>query len=194
MPDYPYDIFLQSHADMKLLLDQNIKSDDEQILQRMVFTQSISAMEAYLCDTLINSVFENEEAINKILSSCEPFRKKSLNLAEVASIKIDLNDFVNNHMRNTLKREIYHRIDAVKKLYKKGLGVKLIDIDEDQETLKIAIGHRHDCVHRNGFKKDKDEKNKVFTTEYVKSTMDLIKKIIDELEEKISSKTESLPF
>jgi len=194
VPDHPHSIFLQSYNDMQSLLEQNIQADDEQILKRMIFSQSVSAMEAYLCDTLINTVFSCTESRKKMLNLCEPFRKKSLSLAEVANIETDLGGFLETQMKNTLKREIYHRIDGVSRLYQKSLEIKLIENDDDKEKLKIAIGHRHDCVHRNGFKKDQEERNEIFTAVYVEETMNLIKKIIDEIENKITAKTESMPF
>lgn len=193
-PEHPHDIFLQSYSDMKALLDQEIQSDDAQILQRMVFTQTVSAMEAYLCDTLINAVRSDSEYMMNICNDYEPLKDKTFGLAQMASIKTDLNSFIFDHIKSSLRNEIYHRLDRVSRLYQKGLGIKLIEDKDDREKLMVAVGHRHDCVHRNGFTKEEGIKNVIFTTAYVKETMDLIKKIVDELERKIVEKTGSVPF
>lgn len=193
-PEHPYDIFLQSFSDMKTLIDQKIQSDDEQILQRMIFTQIISAMEAYFCDTLINAVRTNTEFMMNLCNDYEPLKQKSYGLAQMASIKGEMNNFVFDQVKGALRSELYHKIDRISRLYQKGLDIKLIDDKGDREKLKIAIGHRHDCVHRNGFKKEESEKNQVFTTIYVRETMDLIKNIIDGLENKVIANTGSVPF
>jgi hypothetical protein len=191
VPEHPHDIFSQSYTDMFALLSQKINSDDEQILQRMIFTQTISAMEAYMCDTLIKAICSNNQYVINICKDFQPLKDKAFNLAQMASISQDLNGFIIDHVKTALKRVLYHDIDRVSRLYKKGLDVKLIESKDDIEKLKEAIAHRHDCVHRNGFTRDDGVKNEIFTNAYVNEIMVLIKKIVDDLESKIPN---SRPF
>ncbi len=185
-PKDPHSVFVSTYKQMSDLLAQDIETEDSQLISRMVFTQIISAMEAYLCDALIQNVIADKKRILKLCDRYDALKQKTYILPQLASQEKSLDDFIKNEVKESLKGIVYHDIDKVEKLYQYGLDLELIPQNEKKSELKKAIHYRHDCVHRNGMKKDDGEKNTVFTKKYVSETMALIKEIVDSIENTLS--------
>ncbi|EGR0205120.1 hypothetical protein FMH16_00765 [Vibrio vulnificus] len=149
-------------------------------LQRMVFASVITAMEAYLSDTMKSHVLNRSAVKRRFVESHQVFKEK---LA-----KKDIFAFLDT-LDKTLNTEIdkisFHNIDTAKDLYQKVLSC---DFPEDKlEQLRPSVFVRHDIVHRNGkksdgFSVDVSQQDVIDLIELVKSLIrDIDQQILDGL-------------
>lgn len=52
LPEDPFQIFMTTTQELKLIIKEHAKPDAKSLMNRMVFSQVIAAFEAYFCDTL----------------------------------------------------------------------------------------------------------------------------------------------
>jgi hypothetical protein len=175
--DNPLEVFNESHRQIEELLQSHGGEDGHHIINRMVFAQQISALEAYLGDTLINVVSNNKSAMARLLGLDKELAKERFSLHEVASSP----NLVPTKVRQYLKSILYHNLKKVNFLYKAALDIDLLDPAVDNSKIFRAIEYRHDCVHRNGFDGD-GNKLDVFTKSYVREVSGLIRALIQRIE------------
>ena len=177
LPDNPFTIFMESyHRTGDLLADYGGDSGAHLVI-RMIFSQQITALEAYLGDTLIKTVLVDKGAMNRLLKNDNELSKERVLLTEIA----DDPSLVENRVREYLRSIVYHNLVRVDFLYRSALGIRMLGLVRDKALLFTAIMQRHDCVHRNGF--DKDGKIlTVFTKQYVQDTADLIRSFVEKIE------------
>jgi len=138
---YFYKIFENSLIEL-----QDIKLDESTpVLQRMIFSSVITAMETYLSDTLKKNVL-NRDAIKK------RFVKNSDHLKN--SGKIFLNDIfdelskIDEKIIGEIDKISFHNVGTVINLYR---NVLLCSFPKDKVAqLTKSVEIRHDIVHRNG--------------------------------------------
>jgi hypothetical protein len=146
-PDDPYEIFLNScHRTADILADHG-SGDGRDILNRMVFAHQVTALEAYLGDTLINAVLSDPAAMTRLMSDDKELSKERFSLVQIQSSP----NFVRKAVRAYLRSILYHNLPKVDFLYWSALQVRVLDPAADNGPLIQAINYRHDCVHRNGF-------------------------------------------
>lgn len=182
VPDNPHRVFDATYDQMMNLLDAEIDTPaDDQIIARMIFSQIISAMEAFLADTLITEVFSDEDKLRNLLAKDIEIKKQQFTLKDIASDK----GIVENTVKAYLRKILYHNLGKVHFLYKVALNIDLKINENEWKHLHKAILHRHDCVHRNGFNSN-GEKNEIFTKDYVKKTAAMIKRLVDSVDNALS--------
>lgn len=147
-----YRAFSNTIDDIKALATKVLLDQQSQMLARMLLSQSITALEAFLSDTLILTVTNNKDAQGRLL------RAKSLGIGQT-SFKLEdasgVADFAKDRLLWHLRRGVsFHNLDKVSKLFKVGLGIDIQPGNPDLERIKKAIKIRHDCVHRNGIDGD----------------------------------------
>ena len=119
---------------------------NEQLLQRILFANVYSSMEAFLQDTYIYYLMRDQkykEAFIKL-----PYSLSKLRLSEdvVKTKKID------KILVNNVENRVFHRLSQeICPLFKNTFGISFPDYRYINDNLTI----RHDIVHRNGFLKDK---------------------------------------
>ena len=172
-PSDPYDFFIDSYRQASDMLAEHGSDDGENLINRMIFTQHISALEAFLCDTLVNSIRERPEALKNLLESDKALTSMKFSLTEISNNTNLVNDKVDEY----LKYLVYHNLKKSDFLYKKVLGIKILSTQTESRILFEAIQYRHDCVHRNGIGKDKKRLD-VFTKLYVQQVADLIYNLV----------------
>lgn len=156
------------------------ETTENSTLQRMVFASVITAMEAYLSDTMKSHVLNRSAVKRRFVESHQVFKEK---LA-----KKDVFVFLDT-LDKTLNTEIdkisFHNIDTVKDLYQKVLAC---DFPEDKlDQLRPSVFVRHDIVHRNGkksdgFSVDVSQQDVIDLIELVKSLIrDIDQQILDGL-------------
>lgn len=182
-PVNPYSIFKNSHEQTTALLTDHGREDGDFLLNRMVFSHQITALEAYLGDTLINEVMRDADALRRLIAEAKELVEAKYSLHQIANFP----DLVQTTVRAYLRDILYHNLEKVDVLYKIALGVKLLSLAKDKPRLFKAINLRHDCVHRNGFEKDGNEL-KVFTKPFVHTTADLIRDFVDSVEEAVRNR------
>lgn len=182
-PENPYRIFMHSYHQTGDLLADHGRPHGNFLLNRMVFSHQVTALEAYLGDTLIKEVMGDDDALQRLLATADELVHTKLTLAEVFKSP----DLVHTTVRMYLRDVLYHNLGKVNVLYKIALGFHIIELTKDKSSLYKAISLRHDCVHRNGFDKDGNEL-KVFTKEFVQGTADLVKEFVDNIEKSVRSR------
>jgi hypothetical protein len=68
IPENPFTIFMDSYHHTGDLLAEYGSDSGFHLVNRMIFSQQITALEAYLGDTLIKAVLIDREAINRLLT------------------------------------------------------------------------------------------------------------------------------
>jgi len=180
VPANPYRVFMDSyHQTGDLLADQGGVRGDH-IVNRMIFSQQITALEAYLGDTLLNEVMGDKAAMQRLIDMDADLAKEKFTLSEVSKDP----SLVERKVRTHLREVMYHNLKKVDVLYNIALGIRILDLTTDKASLFRAVLLRHDCVHRNGFDKEGNEID-VFTKAFVQDTADLIKAFVEGIEKAV---------
>lgn len=163
--DDPYDVFEVTMQGMHNLMSVSSPSPhDKQLLKRVIFSQIITALEAYLADTLIKLVKGDIDVQHKLYSNDKHLKKVTFEAAKI----IKRPHIPENYLVNWLQRKSFHDFPMVDNLFKIALGVSIYESKEARTLLDEARLHRHDCVHRNG-KTVEGDKLDIFDTAYVES-------------------------
>ena len=141
----------------------------------MLYVNLIASMEAYLADTFIKSVLENEEYKRKFIETFKDFRKQQIPLRAIYEKMDGIDEFISN----TLRDVVYHNLGKVRKMYKDTLDVDLGNI----EKLAKAISKRHDIVHRNC--KDKEGNNVRINKEDVEELYKQVTEFVEKIDVQI---------
>jgi hypothetical protein len=179
-PNDPHSIFLDSYRQTKAMLTQRDEDSGLDLLNRMLFTQHITALEAYLGDTLIKSVFSDPEAMTRLMAEDEDLAKRKFSLADIAQTP----DLVQKTIRKHLRSILYHNLEKVEFLYRSALQVCIFQPSTDKASLFRAVQYRHHCVHRNGFDAEGNELA-LFTKDFVQKTGELTKEFVAKIEEQL---------
>jgi hypothetical protein len=181
-PNDPYQEFIVSLAHTEDMLTEH--GDGFAVANQMVFAHRIGALEAYLSDTIINLVAANPQALSRLLASNTDLAREKFTLQE-----IDANpDLVKSKVLGHLRDSLWHNLPKVRVIYQSVLNLDLFKIlgQDDKATLLQAIQYRHDCVHRNGFNRDKKLLD-VFTKEYVTNIKQVLERLVSEINEEASN-------
>ncbi|WP_245478270.1 MULTISPECIES: hypothetical protein [unclassified Mesorhizobium] len=155
----------------------------DHLVNRMIFSHQVTALEAYLGDTLLNEVMGDKAAMQRLIDQDEDLGKKKFTLSEVSKEPALVERRVREHLRSVM----YHNLKKVDVLYNIALGVRILDLASDKASLFKAVLLRHDCVHRNGFDKEGKEID-VFTKAFVQETADLIKIFVEEIQNAVQGR------
>ncbi len=185
VPDDPFTIFMNSYHHTGDLLADHGKDHGGFLLNRMVFSHQLTAMEAYLGDTLINAVMNNATAMQRLIEQDDELVNKKFTLVEISKEPNLVELKVREHLRSIL----YHNLAKVNVLYNIALGIQILNEAKDKASLFKAVTLRHDCVHRNGFDKDGNELQ-VFTKKFVQDTADLIRDFVKSIESAVRTHSE----
>ncbi|MGM7446896.1 HEPN/Toprim-associated domain-containing protein [Idiomarina sp. ST20R2A10] len=149
------------------------ESDVNVTLQRMVFASVITAMEAYLSDTMKRHVL-NRSAIKRRFVECHQSFKGKLAKKDIFLFFDSLDETLNDE----IDKISFHNIDTVKELYKKVLAC---EFSEDKlSTLRPSVSIRHDIVHRNGKKVDGFSVNVL--QQDVRKLIELVRSVIKDID------------
>jgi hypothetical protein len=182
----PYRIFLDSYSQTDGLLASHGGEEGNHLINRMVFAQQVSALEAYLADTLLKAVTNRKDAMERLATGDRNLNAEKFTLADLVKNPNILAEKVTSYLRSIL----YHDLKKVNFLYQTALDVRILRENDDNVKLLTAITYRHDCVHRNGMDKD-GNRLEVFTKAYVRESADLMRSLVDRIEREIHS---GLPF
>lgn len=179
-PANPYRVFMDSYHHTGDLLADHGGARGDHLVNRMIFSQQITALEAYLGDTLLNEVMRDKDAMQRLIDKDDDLTKEKFTLSEVSKDP----GLVERKVRTHLREVMYHNLRKVDVLYDIALGVRILDLATDKASLFKAVLLRHDCVHRNGFDKEGNEIN-VFTKPFVQNAADLIKAFVEGIEKAV---------
>jgi hypothetical protein len=179
-PANPYRVFMDSYHHTGDLLADHGGVRGDHLVNRMIFSQQITALEAYLGDTLLNEVMGDKAAMQRLIDKDADLAKEKFTLSEVSKDP----GLVERKVRKHLREVMYHNLKKVDVLYNIAIGVRILDLATDKASLFKAVLLRHDCVHRNGFDKEGNEID-VFTKAFVQDTADMIKAFVEGIQKAV---------
>jgi hypothetical protein len=184
IPKDPFTIFLASYGQTRDLLTSHGSFAGTDLLNRMVFSHQITALEAYLGDTLINEVLRDVNAITRLIQNDSDLKQMKFTLPEIAANPDIVKDRVRDHLRSIL----YHNLPKVDALYGIALQLRILPLaGSEKDDLFQAVNLRHDCVHRNGVDRDGNTLT-VFDEQFVQDRADLIKDFVEKIENAVRSR------
>jgi hypothetical protein len=171
------DLFNESMASVEGVIEtvNGLFEKDKKVMYPMLYVNLIASMEAYLADTFIKSVLENEEYKRKFIETFKDFRKQQIPLRAIYEKMDGIDEFISN----TLRDVVYHNLGKVRKMYKDTLDVDLGNI----EKLAKAISKRHDIVHRNC--KDKEGNDVIINKEDVEELYKQVTEFVEKIDVQI---------
>jgi hypothetical protein len=184
VPDDPFTIFMSSYHQTGDLLADHGSDSGGHLVNRMIFSHQITAMEAYLADKLINEIKVDVDACQLLIDKDDDLAKEKFTLAEIAKDPALVKRKVREHLRSIQ----YHNLAKVDVLYNIAFGIRILNLAQEKPKLFKAVMLRHDCVHRNGFDTDGNEL-KVFTKAFVQDTADLIKAFVQNIEKALRARS-----
>lgn len=152
-----------------------LSAETKKQLLQLLYANLISNLEAFLCDTIISYVSNDEAAKQRFLCTYEPLAEQKFPMKSLIAKYKGLNSII----VNALKAIVYHNLDLVSKIYK---NTAKVDFPSDP-LIEKAIIIRHDIVHRNG--KDKDGNPTVIIEDNVKELAEHIDDFIQKINDQI---------
>jgi hypothetical protein len=182
-PDDPFSVFMSSYHSSSDLLARSGSADGGNLVNRLVFSHQVTALEAYLGDTLKNEVFRDRQAMQRLIDKDADLKIQRFTLAEMAKEPQLIERIVREHLQGIM----YHNLPRVDVLYRIALEFRILNLAADKDSLFAAVLLRHDCVHRNGSGKDGQEL-RVFTKTFVQQTADSIKDFVQSIERAVRAR------
>lgn len=150
-PSNPYALFVETADRCMILASVDIGAkNDPQFVKRTAFVTLITALEAYLSDTLLTSVRRDKAALINLIDAESDWGKEKIRISEIAQIADFASDFVTKKLISTN----FHDLNKAADLYHKSLALNLRFDQSLWKRLLTYVAARHDCVHRNGFDLD----------------------------------------
>lgn len=143
----PLGEFDRSIADIRKALAASNDDAEAQFLHRLLYTNVITALEAYLADFFSRAVTDHATIRRKFVETNGDFQKEKVCISEIFKTWEGLEE----KLKEYLAEIAWHNLARIKPMFKSALG---IDFPEKLDELFRGILVRHDLVHRNGKKKD----------------------------------------
>lgn len=175
--DDPHSIASEALTHLGSLVGTRSPQNDPQFTNRLVFAGAVSSLEAFLADTLINAVREDQDVRNRLASKNKPLGELQVSAAKLAADP----DALANELVRYLKGLLFHDLKTANALYRDAFGITWYPSKVEADLIFPAMLHRHDCVHRNGRNKE-GEKLEIFDNTYVQTFIAAVKKVIDHIE------------
>lgn len=148
-------------------------SSNNETLQRMIFASVITAMEAYLSDTMKKQVL-SRHAIKRRFVECYSSFAAKIKQNEIFTLL----DTLDQKLNEEIDKISFHNVDMVTGLYSNVLLCELPN--EKMSDLRKAIDIRHDIVHRNG--KKTNGALVVLSQQDVINLVDLVQYLIEQID------------
>lgn len=132
---------------IKVLLQLQSPAPIKASLNRLLYSNVISAMETYLSDKMISNVMSDEKLFRRVLTTIPDFKNEKIAVSNI----LDFYAGLRAHVQEYLASQIYHKLDKIKLMYG---SIFQISFPADLNAVFVAITVRHDIVHRNGKRKD----------------------------------------
>lgn len=186
-PLCPFDVYENNRHHLgDLLAEYGVGSSgvlrwSASIINRMIFAETISSLEAYLGDTLVRAVQVDVDAMQRLVVHDEVLSAEKVSLHDVLAQP----QLVKNKVETYLRGLLYHNLAKVSKIYKIALGIDIFPDNDLKASLYKAIQLRHHVVHRNG--RDKEGVEQEFPTDHVKKIMQDVQTLVRHIERSVIS-------
>lgn len=151
----------------------------DSMLSRMIYSQLIASMEAYLSDKILKLATTHAEIKQRLAKSAGFVQGQTVKLSDIL-LDPTLGE---KNFKIGLQSVLYHDLEKVEKLYNVAFKCSFFPPSGDIEShLEAAVKIRHDCVHRNGT--DKEGLIHQFDEAMIRDLAENITALVDHLEEK----------
>lgn len=183
-----YKTFSKNLEELRKILSSN-NLDDNSMLLKMTYVHTITLMEAYLSDTLIDNS-EKDAFLQKSVEGNTDLKNQTFPMNEIYKRFAN----VKQALKGVLLGVIYHDLGKVIKLYQAHLGVLLFEDKDGKDPNRMLFGAvkmRHNFVHRNG--KDKNGNTTTVTLDNVKHLMTVVDALCIRVETQLADIHNKLP-
>lgn len=195
VPDDPAIVFKANVAELRELIENQAQNDGSSLMNRMIFAQILTFLEAFFCDTLIQGLRQRPDLLADFAERDGAISQTAFS----ASAILRDPDYVRKAVEHNLKSRLYHQFgsgkpdkkgkskaEGVALWYAMAFGFALTGSDGDMQALRDYASLRHDCVHRNGKTKD-DEILRVFDKAYLRDALALAERVVDHIDTSLKS-------
>ena len=161
----------------QLLLNKKISAEDKEVMSQLLYANVIAALEAFLADTFTANVLLYPEAKRRFIETTSSFQKTEMRMSNVYKVL----DEIDTHIKDFCRKQVWHRLNDVRAMYKATLDVKLED--DLLSPLYAAIQTRHDLVHRNG--RTHDGENIPIDEKQVDELLHCVTKVVHHVETQV---------
>lgn len=192
-PPNPFDVFESNQHHLGDVLAEygiggtGVLKRSASVINRMVFAETISAMEAYLGDTLQSAVLKDPMAMQRMVAEDKELSAEKISLNEILGNPKIVEERVQTYLRGLL----YHNLAKIEVIFSFALKIEIFPDKELKRRLHKTIVLRHDVVHRNG--RDKEGNEQHFPTQLVEETMDDVKTFVDLVENSVQALSKKMP-
>jgi hypothetical protein len=117
---------------------------DNDVLVRLLYANSITAMEAYLSDTLKKQVVNRPALLRRFVETNEGLNSRKIVVGDLFRV----HDNIKDDVIDIIDKITFHNLSKAIGIYKSVFGVEFpVDV---KSSLAVAVENRHDIVHRNG--------------------------------------------
>lgn len=173
-----YEDFKREIVEIYSILEDSKNLIHKNSLHKMLYAHTITIMETYLSDTLIQKILSSEEIKRKFIEKYTDYDTKKICFKDILSELEKLEKTI----KTDLQELIYHNLGKIKPIYKAILDIKF----GKDETSKImqCVNKRHHIVHRNG--KDKEDNPIQINIKDVEDVLEKVYNFISNIEKQIS--------
>lgn len=187
--DYDYNTEVGYYEDFKReifeiysILEDSKKLTHKNSLHKMLYAHTITIMETYLSDTLIQKILSSEEIKRIFIKKYKDYDTKKICFKDILSELEKLEKTI----KTDLQELIYHDLGKIRPIYKATLDIEFGN-DISKEIMQ-CVNKRHHIVHRNG--KDKEDNQIQINIEDVEDVLKKVYNFISNIEKQISPSIE----
>lgn len=181
-PSDPYGVYTETVNELRNLLYETDSDDGANLINRMCFAQAVSAFEAYLSDTLVSETQTQKKYLIALIDSDTELQAEKVSLKQA----LEEPDLVINRVVRHLRGLLYHNLPRIDPLFQATTNASVfINTNKKQQLMRI-MADRHDCVHRNGKKKDGEGPSK-YTRDYVLGCLADLTETVSHIEQAIEA-------
>lgn len=174
----PLYLFNHRMEELAELVDSQKEPGNQLLLNHMVYGAYISALEAYLAETMSYWIQVNEGVLKKFVKTHPEFKNQKISVAEVFDTAATMGKVVEDR----LNKQVWHRFNDVRLMFQEALDIKMPPIAELMKAVQI----RHDIVHRAG--RQKGGLFHVLNKDAIQSLSVLTKDFVGEIEKELGRK------
>jgi hypothetical protein len=172
----PHQTLELSLISLETLLAAPINGASSEALQRLLFANEITILEAYFSDTYIKNILSDKTFLRKHVETSVAYKALKISFNEIFKKGEGIEEMVTKDLLS----QVWHRFPQVNKMYQDTFGIQIDGLPD----LQKALQKRHDIVHRNG--KDKNGNMVIVTKKEIEALANLIRKISGKIEAHLS--------
>ena len=146
------------------------------VLLKMIYLQSIIALEAYLSDRLIKMILDDRKKLVDLVKRTTKFKSTQVTIEQLADDK----DYLKNFVKNYLHEFSFHKLRETARFYKAVLNVDIFKNAVEATELDAIVVKRHHIVHRNG--RDNEDKQIAISVSEVERVQLLVREMVERIQ------------